>query len=139
MDVLIVQVTIYIPDRKAPVYYRDLLSDTEETGEEWEAYKRMLSGDFSLVEDERWGSLQSHYESNTEGGNEPYSWSYFLMDFNQDGIKELVVRLYRDGVNNTARFRYEDGKITMWGNYNSADSHGYELPLRNGKRMRTTI
>lgn len=103
--------------------------------EEWKAYKAMLEGDFSLVEDERWGSLQSNYEDSLEEGDGRCGWSYFLMDFNQDGVKELVVRLYREGVNNTASFYYDKGKIKMWGTYHSADSHGYALPLANGRML----
>ena len=68
-------------------------------------WRGMLEGDFSLVEDERWGSLQSNYEDSLEEGDGRCGWSYFLMDFNQDGVKELVVRLYREGVNNTASTR----------------------------------
>lgn len=103
--------------------------------EEWEAYKAMLEGDFSLVEDDRWGSLQSNYEDSLEEGDGRCGWSYFLMDFNQDRVKELVVRLYREGVNNTASFYYDKGKIKMWGTYHSADSHGYALPLANGRML----
>lgn len=55
------------------------------------------------------------------------------MDFNQDGVKELVIRRCQEGVNNTASFCYDKGHIKMWGSYISADYHGYELPLANGK------
>lgn len=107
----------------------------EETGEEWEAYKKMLKGDFSLVDDDSWGSLQSKYEESLESGNGRCNWSYFLMDFNQDGCKEMCIKYYEEGVNNTAFFRYEDGQVKMWGSYNSGDSHGYEMPLTNGKMI----
>lgn len=117
----------YMPDDT------ELLPLNEETGVEWEAYKRMMEGDFSLVEDESGRSLQSRYESNLEEGNGRCSWSYFLMDFNQDGQKELCIRYYNEGVNNTAYFRYENGHVRMWGSYDSADSHGYDIPLANGK------
>ncbi len=105
----------------------------EEEGEEWEQYKRMMEGDFSLVEDEMWGSLQGRYEDSLKKGNGICGWDYFLMDFDQDGSKELVLRFFKEGVNNTASFRYVDGKVKMWGGYNSADSHGYSVPLANGK------
>ena len=127
----------YQPGEELLLWYwmedREHLPVNEEKGEEWEAYKAMLEGDFSLVEDERWGSLQSNYEDSLEEGDGRCGWSYFLMDFNQDGVKELVVRLYREGVNNTASFYYDKGKIKMWGTYLSADSHGYALPLANGR------
>lgn len=113
----------------------DPLPMNEETGEEWEVYKAMLKGDFSLVEDERWARLQSRYESSLEDGNGRCNWSYFLMDFNQDGWQELCIRFRDDEVNNTAFFRYEDRQVKMWGSYNSADSHGYEIPLQNGRIM----
>lgn len=57
------------------------------------------------------------------------------MDFNQDGWNELCIRYYPEGVNNTAFFRYEDDHVEMWGSYSSADYHGYDIPLRNGKIM----
>lgn len=129
----------YQPGEELLLWYwmedREHLPVNEEKGEEWEAYKAMLEGDFSLVEDERWGSLQSNYEDSLEEGDGRCGWSYFLMDFNQDGVKELVVRLYREGVNNTASFYYDKGKIKMWGTYHSADSHGYALPLANGRML----
>lgn len=124
-----------IPKQRYLLDDRDYLPLNEETGEEWEAYKTMMSGDFSLVEDEQWVSLQNRYESDLEAGNGTCSWSYFLMDFDQDGFKELCIRYYTEVVNNTAFFRYENGHIKMWGSYGSGDSHGYEKPLRNGKMM----
>lgn len=127
----------YMPGRKPPARYliedRAPLPMNEETGEEWEAYKAILEGDFSLVEDEAWGGLQSHYESSLIGGGGRCYWDYFLMDFNQDGWKELYIRFNQREINDTASFRYEDGNIKMWGGYNSADSHGYSIPLINGK------
>ena len=57
------------------------------------------------------------------------------MDFNQDGWKELYIRFNQREVNDTASFRYEDGTIKMWGGYNSADSHGYSVPLINGRLL----
>lgn len=130
----------YVPGSEPKLRYLEeelqLLPLNEETGEEWEAYKTMLRGDFSLVEDEGWANLQWCYEANLESGAGTCDWNYFLMDFNQDGSQELCIRLYPDGVNNTALFRYEDGHIKLWGeSYNSADGHGYELPLRNGKML----
>lgn len=125
-------------DEQKPWYFEEeleFLPMNEETGEEWELYRRMLEGDFSLVEDERWISLQDRYEEEIEKNGGTLSWSYFLMDFNQDGRKELCIRFHPEGVNHTACFRYEDGRIKMWGSYDSADSHGYDLPLRNGKMM----
>ncbi len=127
----------YLPGEEPPPRY--LLKETaalpinEESGEEWEAYKTMLEGDFSIVEDERWGGLQASYEDDLEEGDGRCSWSYLLMDFDQDGTKELLLRLYPDRVNTTAYFRYEDGHIKMWRTYMSADPHCYSLPLINGR------
>lgn len=86
-----------------------------------------------MVEDEAWGGLQSRYELSLMEGDGRCHWDYFLMDFNQDGWKELYIRFNRREVNDTASFCYEDEKVKMWGGYNSADSHGYSIPLRNGK------
>lgn len=106
----------------------------EETGEEWEMYKSMMEGDFSLVEDERWSILQSNYEDALEREGGRCNWSYLLMDFDQDGTKELVLRCDPDRVNTTAYFHYKDGHITMWeGGYMSADPHYYTVPLSNGR------
>lgn len=127
----------YMPGSASPARYliedRTPLPMNEETGEEWKMYQAILEGDFSLVEDEAWGGLQSRYESSLKGGGGRCYWDYFLMDFNQDGWKELYIRFNQREVNDTASFRYEDGKVKMWGGYNSADSHGYSIPLRNGK------
>lgn len=107
----------------------------EETAKEWEAYKAMLEGDFSLLESEQRTSLQSRYESSLENKNRRCDWSYILMDFNQDGRKELGIKFNRKEYNDTAFFRYEDGCIKMWGSYDSADSHGFEIPLINGRML----
>ncbi len=127
----------YMPGEDAPVRYglrdRDILPVNEEKGQEWEAYKAMMEGDFSVVEGEQWVRLQSDYEDELESNDGICGWSYFLMDFNQDGVNELVLRVYPRGVNNTPFFCYEDGHIRMWGSYGSADSHGYRVPLANGK------
>lgn len=93
----------------------------------------MMEGDFSVVAGEDWGRLQAEYEWELEHNDGICGWSYFLMDFNQDGVKELVIRFYPHGVNNTASFCYKDGHVGMWGSYGSADSHGYRVPLANGK------
>lgn len=121
------------PDSRAWPESVQPLPVNEEGGEEWELYKQMLEGDFSLVEDEMWGSLQWDYEEALKEGNGKCNWEYFLMDFDQDGSQELVIRFYGEGVNNTASFRYEDGKVKMWGSYKSADNHGYSVPLANGR------
>lgn len=127
----------YLPGSQPPPRYwlegTKPLPINQEEGEEWELYQRMLKGDFSLVDDERWGILQWEYEDALEEGNGKCNWDYFLMDFDQDGSREMVIRLYPEGVNNTAFFRYADGKVKMWGFFHSADSHGYMLPLANGK------
>ena len=128
----------YLPGGEEPPCY--LLEETaalplnEESGEEWELYRSMMEGDFSLVEDEHWGSLQSHYEDDLEKNRGSCSWSYLLMDFDQDGTKELMIRLYPDLVNTTAYFHYEDGHVKMWeGSYMSADQGYYTVPLVNGR------
>ena len=127
----------YMPGEEMPVRYglRDtgILPVNEESGEEWEAYRTMMEGDFSVVAGEDWGRLQAEYEWELEHNDGICGWSYFLMDFNQDGVKELVIRFYPHGVNNTASFCYKDGHVGMWGSYGSADSHGYRVPLANGK------
>ncbi len=129
----------YMPGEEIPVRYglrdTDILPVNDESGEEWEVYRAMMEGDFSVVEGEDWGKLQGDYEEELEDNNGICGWNYFLMDFNQDGIKELVIRFYPGGVNNIASFCCEDGRIRMWGNYGSADSHGYWLPLANGKTL----
>ncbi len=117
----------FLPEETAP------LPLNEERGEEWEMYKSMMEGDFSLVEDERWSLLQSYYEDDLENGDGRCSWSYFLMDFDQDGTKELVIRCDPDLVNRTAYLRYENGHIKMWGGFISADPHYYTVPLINGR------
>lgn len=127
----------YMPGEEQPARYglrdTDRLPVNEESGPEWEVYKAMMEGDFSIVEDERWVSLQDDYERDLERGDGTCSWSYFLMDFNQDGVRELVIRFDPEGVNNTAFFCCEDGRVKMWGSYGSADRHWYQVPLANGR------
>ena len=128
----------YLPGEEQPPRY--LLEETaalplnEESGKEWELYRSMMEGDFSLVEDERWGGLQGRYEDDLERDGGRCSWSYLLMDFDEEGTKELMIRTSSDLVNATAYFRYEDGHIKMWeGSYMSADAHYHTVPLINGR------
>ena len=87
----------YLPGSQPPPRYwlegTKPLPINQEEGEEWELYQRMLKGDFSLVDDERWGALQWEYEDALEEGNGKCNWDYFLMDFDQDGSREMVIRL----------------------------------------------
>ena len=130
----------YLPGGDQPPRY--LLEDmgaipmNEAGGEEWEAYKAMLEGDFSLVEDGRWTSLQRDYARDIESHNGSCSWSYLLMDVDRDGVRELVLRLDPDvdGSDSMAYLHYADGHIKMWGrSYGAGLHYWYEVPLVNGK------
>ena len=118
----------YLPGGDQPPRY--LLEDmgaipmNEAGGEEWEAYKTMLEGDFSIVEDKDWLSLQRNYEWELQEYGGRCRWSYLLMDLDQDGVQELVIDAFSalDRYERTACFRYEDGHVKMWGD------HGLEYP-----------
>ncbi len=92
----------YLPGEGQPPCY--LLEETaalpinEESGEEWEMYRSMMEGDFSLVEDERWGSLQGHYE---DGHIKMWEGSYMSADRGHHTVplvngRNLGVERYQD-------------------------------------------
>ena len=111
----------------------------EAGGEEWEAYKTMLEGDFSIVEDKDWLSLQRNYEWELQEYGGRCRWSYLLMDLDQDGVQELVIDAFSalDRYEKTACFRYEDGHVKMWGDYGIEDPRTQKVLLANGKILST--
>ena len=133
----------YFPGGEVPPRY--LLEDMEaltmgrESGEEWEAYKTMLEGDFSIVEDIDWLSLQRNYEWELQEYGGRCRWSYLLMDLDQDGVQELVIDAFSalDRYEKTACFRYEDGHVKMWGDYGIEDPRTQKVLLANGKILST--
>ncbi len=130
----------YLPGNDQPPRYlledMEALPMNEAGGEEWETYKAMMEGDFSIVEDKRWTSLQRDYESSIVSGNGRCGWDHLLMDLDQDGVSELVIRLDpdMDRSDSIACFYYEDGHVKMWGrSYGADDPDWYERPLSNGR------
>lgn len=121
-------------------------------GEEWIAYKKILSGDFSLIEDESdRNHLQTNYEWSIEEGGGKCIWRYILMDFNNNGTQELFVQYNPDPYNDNNEdfdsasdfyrsgyeggiFYYKDGKvICLWSD--TLDANFYSLPLKGGKLL----
>ncbi len=133
----------YLPGGEVPPRY--LLEDMEalpmgqESGEEWEAYRTILEGDFSIVEDKDWLSLQRNYEREIQEHDGRCRWSYLLMDLNQDGVQELVIDAFSalDRYERTACFRYEDGHVKMWGDYGLEYPRSEVVLLANGKILYT--
>lgn len=83
--------------------------DRGEDSEEWRFYKRILSGDFSLIEMGDRGRLASFYESRLDPSTGRCNWKYILLDFNGDGIRDLFIQFDPDSRNYTsADFFYDN-------------------------------
>lgn len=128
------------------------LSGAEEDGtlrykddsKEWEAYERILSGNFSAIENlESRSHLISRYEAGLDKSTGRSLWKYILTDFNGDGIRELFIRYspdtsdystidYKYASNGVACFTYQDGIINWW----DFDCSGERfVPLRDGRML----
>lgn len=58
------------------------------------AYRRLLAGDFSGLEDESERSACEYdYERSLKLGNGKSVWKYVIADLNHDGTKELFIQL----------------------------------------------
>lgn len=80
----------------------------EEDSEEWEFYKRILSGDFSLMDMEDRSRLNSYYESRLDPATGRCRWKYILEDFNGDGIRDLFIEFDPDSENYTSTDFYDN-------------------------------
>lgn len=66
----------------------------ETEGEEMKAYRRLLAGDFSGIEDESDRSACEYdYERSLKPGNGKSVWKYVIADLNHDGTNELFIQL----------------------------------------------
>lgn len=111
---------------------------------EWKAYERILSGDFSLVENmEDRSRIHSRYQSSLDEDTGRSGWTYILKDLNGDGVQELFVRYYPgDGIYmtldgfvhanylETGCFSYHDGEVT-WRNNELKEER--LVPLKDGR------
>lgn len=79
-----------------------------EDSEEWRFYKRILSGDFSLMKVEDRRRLASFYESSLDPSTGRCRWKYILLDFNGDGIRDLFIQFDPDSSNYTSTDFYDD-------------------------------
>lgn len=126
------------------------VSTIKRNDEAWNAYKTILSGDFSLIEDESYRNhLEATYEYSLKDGGGKCIWRYILMDFNNDGLNELFVQYQPDPYNNQNKdfesasdwfcsgyesglFYYKDGKVICWDS-DTVEANYYWVPLKNGK------
>lgn len=117
--------------------------ENEDDSEEWNFYKRVLSGDFPLLSVDDKCSISSYYTRSLDVFSGRSKWKYILMDFNGDGIKDLFIQFEPDSKNYTdlsysnvsedvAFFSYAKGKVDWW-----LDGSGsvVRIPLRNKKMI----
>lgn len=123
--------------------------EEKEESEEWIFYKRILSGDFSLLRssnlslDDR-AAIHSAYMMSLDKSSGRSNWKYILLDFNGDGIKDLFIQYdsykknytsakftYSNVSRGVGFFSYADGKVDWW---TSDGATGVRrIPLRNGQ------
>lgn len=101
--------------------------------DEWKAYRSILSGDFSLINDDDYKSEMEYlYKIDTQ--NEKCEWKYIFMDFNNDGVDELFIQLTPD--HDSALFGCEDGNIECI-YIDDLEINCFAQPLKGGKLLET--
>ena len=106
---------------------------TQDESDEWQAYRSILSGDFTLIEDSYYKSeMEFIYKADTESGK--CGWKFILMDFNNDGVNELFIQL--DPEHNSAFFHYADDEVKGI-SIDDLEATNYLQPLKGGKLLET--
>lgn len=99
--------------------------------DEWEAYQSILSGDFSLINDEDCKS-EMEFLYKMESLNEKRERQYILMDFNKDGNDELFIQQTPN--HDSALFSYKDGSV--WCIYiDDLEANCFIQPLKGGRLL----
>lgn len=105
----------------------------QDESDEWKAYRSILSGDFTLIEDsDDKSEMEYLYKLDTQNGK--CDWKFILMDFNKDGVNDLFIQL--DSEYNSAFFSYVNGKIQVIG-IDDSEETCYLQPLKGGKLLET--
>lgn len=105
----------------------------QDEGAEWKAYRSILSGDFTLIQDSDYKSEMEYlYKADTQNGK--CGWKFILMDFNKDGVNDLFIQL--DSEHNSAFFSYAVGKVQCIG-IDDLEATCYLQPLKGGKLLET--
>ncbi|MGL5437534.1 MAG: hypothetical protein ACRDBO_19470 [Lachnospiraceae bacterium] len=104
----------------------------QERGAEWEAFKTILSGNFTLIEDKEDRQMfQRRYRNNVKDYGE-CTWRYILLDFNQDGIKDLFIQDDSVVGSDSALLYYSDGKV-ICAYSDTSDYHDFYVPFKDGR------
>lgn len=105
----------------------------QENDDAWNAYRSILLGDFSLIQDKDDKSeMEFLYKADTENGK--CGWKYILMDFNKDGVDDLFIQL--DSDLDSALLSYVDGKVKCI-IIDAVEATCYLQPLKGGKLLET--
>lgn len=116
----------------------------EDESEEWMAYRHILSGDFSLIENMNDRSrLSSIYESSQNWDVGRSEWVYVMLDCNGDGVRELFVKyapdqyrdvsyLLQDIYGGVGCFSYKDG-VVKWEHFEGGYDMRNCVPLTDGR------
>lgn len=112
-------------------YYYKSVPSKEANNIEWEAFKTILSGDFSLIEDIEYRKhLETIYSWSIEDGK--CTWKYILMDFNEDGINELFIQFSSEC--DSALFQYVEGEVKCV-YIDRVEATCFILPLKDGRLL----
>lgn len=105
----------------------------QDGNDEWKAYRSILSGNFTLInDDDDKSEMEYLYKKDSQNGK--CEWKYILMDFNKDGRDELFIKLTPDY--DSALFRYEDGNIECI-YIDDLEMNCFTQPLKGGKLLET--
>lgn len=108
--------------------------DRKEEGEAWEAFYRVLNGDFSLIADveTRYRLASCYWEDIKEFG--ACSWKYVLLEdkFGRQSLFMQSGEVYDSDF--SALLYYDDGKL-ICAVLDIGDYHDFYVPLRDGKLL----
>lgn len=113
--------------------------------EEWKAFERILSGDFTSIHNiEDRCHITSMYDHSLNDKTGRSDWKYMLLDLTGDEIRDLIVRYYpaeddfstinHPGIG-IACFSYVNGSMIMW---DFAVTHESFIPLKDGRVLYTS-
>lgn len=110
-------------------------ADHKEEGEAWDAFRRVLNGDFTLIADVEARHLLSdaYWENLSEHG--ACTWQYVLLE-DSDGRQSLFIQddTYLDGIYFSALLYYDAGKL-ICAALDAMDFHDYYIPLQDGRLL----
>lgn len=101
---------------------------------DWNVWKHILAGDFTRIADVKARQkLLREYQLNIRENGE-CTWRYVLLDFNDDGFRDLFIRFDTEFYFESALLCYQDGGAVC-AFFDTNDHHDFYTPLIDGRLL----